>query len=201
MQPDITERHFFIYARRPVSIPEFVKFWAAGYEDPHEELYTKNIDAPRTHESLRELFKWKIGDWLFARALTRTLEPHFLSQIEKAKRLPPDALVFLDAFPNGGAIYRIFWLHCWHPDRFPIYDQHVHRAMVFIREGRLEELGDHTDDQKIESYLQEYLPFYRTFERGLGGARGRDADRALLTFGSFLRTQAWMQGASASPTR
>ena len=30
--------------------------------------------------------------------------------------LPPDPKVFLTKFPDGGRIYRIFWMHCWHPD-------------------------------------------------------------------------------------
>ena len=34
----------------------------------------------------------------------------------------------------GGAIWRIFWLHVQHTQHFPIYDQHVHRAMAFLVE-------------------------------------------------------------------
>ena len=42
--------------------------------------------------------------------------------------------VFLRDFLSrpGGAIWRIFWLHCHYPNKFPIYDQHVHRAMACI---------------------------------------------------------------------
>jgi len=202
------EANQFIYTRRPVPLREFIEFWAAGYDEPEsiETLYTGNINGPHTEATLSDLFRWKIGAWLFKKHLTRTVMPHFISQMEKVKQLPPDisARDFLQEFPNGGAIYRIFWLHCWHPDRYPIYDQHVHRAMNFIRQGRLDELSEYTDQQKIESYLGYYVPFFEQF--GLvdlpfdpikDGVPGRKADRALLMFGSFLLKK-WLLDGSAS---
>jgi hypothetical protein len=69
--------------------------------------------------------------------------------------------------------------------RFPIYDQHVHRAMAFIQTGALEEIP--TDDaQKIASYIHRYLPFHATFA-GIGiQSVNRAVDKALWAFGKFL---------------
>jgi hypothetical protein len=149
-----------------------------------------------TVDTLSALFKWKIGAFRFKHLLKRSVRPLFLSNLEKAKALPRDisAERFLSAFPEGGAIHRIFWLHCWRPRTFPIYDQHVHRAMVFIKTGQIEELSSFNDENKIERYLGNYLPFYETFadvdldfDLTRDGVPGRGIDRALVTFGSCIK--------------
>ena len=178
----------------PASPREFVEFWALRYFDSHENLYTGNINCPHhTAETLTALFKWKIGAWLFARRLTQTVEPYFLRRIEVARALPPDVDTFLKTFAYGGAIYRIFWLHCWYPRRFPIYDQHVHRAMAFIGNGEIEELGEYGDEDKIRMYIERYIPFFDSF-RDVGipfdlesdAVPGRKVDRALMAFGQAI---------------
>lgn len=191
--------HQFVLARRPASPREFIEFWAATYHDQNEGLYTQNINGPHTVESLLKLFHWKMGNVFFNTGqLRRSVNTNFVSRIESARELAPDipAKEFLGRFPDGGPIHRIFWLHCWHPDRFPIYDQHVRRAMIFIREGRIE--SRYQEAQKaINSYLEQYLPFYKPFaeasaslpfDRQVDGVSGRKADRALWEFGKFLLT-------------
>lgn len=114
------------------------------------------------------------------------------SCVKRAAELSPSASTvdaagfakeFLSTFPEGGAIWRIFWLHCCNQG-LPIYDQHVHRAMVFIEEGRVEELGSFDDLSVVESYLTKYLNFHRQFV-----GEQRKIDKALVIFGSFLK--AW----------
>ncbi|MGB8412392.1 MAG: hypothetical protein WCE23_06155, partial [Candidatus Binatus sp.] len=75
-------------------------------------------------------------------------------------------------------------LHCCRPE-FPMYDQHVHRAMTFIEEGQRDELGKKPDHRKIEIYLTRYLSFYKEqFVR----IEPRRVDKALWAFGKFLKT-------------
>jgi hypothetical protein len=180
----------------PASPREFVEFWALRYFDSHENLYTGNINCPHhTAETLTALFKWKIGARFFTRTLERTVTPNFLSRIEEARALSPEisAEDFLNIFQGGGPIHRIFWLHCWHPQRFPIYDQHVHRAMVFIQHGRVEELGEYSDEAKVAKYRECYIRFFETF-RDVGipfdlesdGVPSRKVDRALMAFGQAI---------------
>jgi hypothetical protein len=179
----------------PASPREFTEFWAQRYADPNERLYTANINYPHhTVETLSELFKWKIGVRFFETMLKRTVKRNFLEKIDKARAFPPDAERFLNTFNDGGAIFRIFWLHCWHPRRFPIYDQHVHRAMIFIQHGWVEELDRYSDQKKIELYLHCYIPFFEAFghveipfDLELDGVPGRKVDRALMAFGKSIQ--------------
>jgi hypothetical protein len=190
----------FVYKRKGSSERDFIEFWAPRYYDPHEERYTENIRGPHTDASFRQLFLWKEGDKYLGLSSEKwkALVANFVSKRGAAAQLPASisAKDFLEKeFPTGGAIYRIFWLHCWYPDRFPIYDQHVHRAMTYIQDGKPDELGKYSEKKVIELYINRYMRFHQpyakarlTFDSRLDGVRSRKADRALFTFGKCLPT-------------
>jgi hypothetical protein len=176
----------------PKSLQHFVEFWAKRYYYPDEYLYTQNItsNGKYTPTALRELFKWKIGSRLFGHDLPQ-LEKCFIGRRAQAAKLLKEldnceprhvAEGFLGHFGQGGAIYRIFWLHCWNP-WFPIYDQHVHRAMTFIKEKQKEEIAPSSHATRIRRYLDEYLPFFNEFR----GIDGREVDKALWRFGKSIK--------------
>jgi hypothetical protein len=184
----------FIYVPRGAAHREFIEFWAPRYHDAHEKLYTSNICGPHTDAALRDLFYWKEGPQFFDDKWP-SMNSNFVSKRQQASAFPHDVSAedFLAVFPDGGRIYRIFWLHCWYPDRFPIYDQHVHRAMTYIQDGKPQELEKYTDAKVIESYLTRYIPFHEQyakielpFDPTLDGIPTRKADRALFTFGKSL---------------
>lgn len=173
-----------------------VEFWARKYKDPNEHFYIKFVNGPHTDESLDRLFYWKIGARFYGSAIV-SVNRNFISKRELLGALPDDisAEDFLARFSTGGSIYRIFWLHCCYPNKFPIYDQHVHRSMAHLKTGSTNELEDYSPRQIIDMYLGEYLPFYATFsslnfrfEPARDGVRGRKADRALWWFGKCLKT-------------
>ena len=178
--------HLITYRPCSASPEEFVEFWASQYQYGQEGLYTDNIGRrPLTPPRIQDLYIWKNGGKLSG-SKEQSVRRNFVARIDECQRLPTDttAREFLDRYPTGGAIWRIFWLHCWRPAQFPIYDQHVHRAMSFI-EGHAEELAGMKDVEKIEAYLRRYLPFWRRLFRGLDG---RQVDRALWVFGKFIKT-------------
>ena len=78
----------------------------------------------------------------------------------------------------------MFLLHCWQPDCYPIHDQHVHRAMTFIVDGRAKEIP--TKRAAIaEQYVNCYLPFFLgTFP----GLPARKVDMSLWAFGKYLKS-------------
>jgi hypothetical protein len=184
----------FIYTPSPpASLRQFVEFWAERYHDPHELLYTQNINGPPTAAGFADLFRWKIGNRYF-KSKKRLLKQCFIDRLGEAgpllKQLAGQerreiARRFLNNFKDGGAIWRIFWLHCWDPN-FPIYDQHVHRAMIFIKDkdnGKMEELGKFNHAEKVvQLYLDRYLPFFDEFPQ----MENRKLDKALWRFGKSL---------------
>ncbi|HEY1660107.1 MAG TPA: hypothetical protein VGG14_17280 [Candidatus Sulfotelmatobacter sp.] len=181
----------------------FIEFWAGQYRYELEHLYETNISIkPFTDDAIGNLYEWKNGRKLSEKK-KQSVEGNYIAHkehdlVKRAAEFVPTgspadtanlAKEFLSHFSKGGAIWRIFWLHCCN-QRFPIYDQHVHRAMVFIEEGRIEELDDFSDE-KIELYLTKYLEFHARFP-----GDQRKVDKALVTFGRFLKE--WSAIAAAS---
>jgi hypothetical protein len=182
----------------PATDSAFIDFWASQYRYDLEHLYESNISVkPFTNDAVMKLYEWKNQRKLSERK-EKSVERNYISNkehdcVRRAVEFSPSASAeeavgfakeFLgDGFPEGGAIWRIFWLHCCNQG-FPIYDQHVHRAMVFIEEGRIEELDGFSERNVVDSYLTKYLKFHRQFSE-----EQRRIDKALVTFGSFLK--AW----------
>jgi hypothetical protein len=169
------------YAPVEFNVADFVRLWSARYVYRLGAEYEHHLVRPLTREALQELFEWKNGGSL-SREKQKSIEDHYLCHVAKLNELAMDttATDFLASF-GGGAIWRIFLLHCWN-QCFPIYDQHVHRAMKFMRSGKPSEIPS-SRDKVIRSYLDEYLPFHRQF----ADLNQREVDRALWAFGKFLK--------------
>lgn len=171
-----------IYQPLQANTTEFVEFWSLRYEYAEENLYTDNIGQELTEQRILDLYRWKNGTPLSGRKL-ESVHRNFVQRRSELAQFQPNesANEFLARFADGGAIWRIFWLHCWQPARFPIYDQHVHRAMAFIETGNPEEIPQY-DPRKIEAYIQRYLPFHAQFAH----IDGRAVAKALWAFGKFI---------------
>lgn len=175
--------HMHIYKAVEVEIEEFVNFWSQRYIYPEQQLYYENIGCELTEERIFNLFLWKNGVRLSERK-RNSVQENFIkrrSQLEQFK-INTSPREFLEVFREGGAIWRIFWLHCFRPDRFPIYDQHVHRAMAFIQNRVIEEIPQY-DPRKIDAYIDRYIPFYEKFAM----VGPRNLDKALWSFGKFIK--------------
>ena len=173
-----------VFQSKKVSKKEFIDYWSPLYKDPQEHLYDNNIDKQFDEDIVMELYKWKNGGKISA-GKTASIENNYINRIAEVNTLPRNtsAKDFLAVFSEGGAIWRIFWLHCWQPQRFPIYDMHVHRAMAYINNNSEKEIGNMNDEKKISLYLNDYLPFTERFS----GIDLRDVDRAMWAFGKFLK--------------
>jgi hypothetical protein len=177
------------------NLPQFVAQYAPLYLSFVTELkelqYTRHIrrnaGRPFAPEEVVELFRWKAIDRFFPSQRPH-VEKNFVAYREAAHALRADitAREFLVKFPNGGRIWRIAWLHFCYPDRFPIYDMHVHRAMTVMLDGQMDELAKYRDDDDVVNlYVERYCPFYERF--GNEGIVGRDVDRALWVFGKLVK--------------
>src|ERR1039458_4049768 len=142
----------------------FAEFWAARYTGYDDEFYYANVGHELTEARILSLFEWKNGTPLSGPKRASVVR-NFVGRRSELDQIPPDetASALLERFAEGGVIWRIFWLHCWQPARFPIYDQHVHRAMRCIQAGVREEIPG-KDPDKIRAYIEQY----RSEERRVG---------------------------------
>jgi hypothetical protein len=177
-----------VYFRKSASTAKFIAFWASQVSandiEQDEKQYLPHIGKPLTREGLEALYRWK-NQMRLSDKKRRSVETNYITHLAKLQQLPLaiDPATFLDAF-KGGAIWRIFLLHCWSQSKYPIYDQHVHRAMTFIRGKPREEITGWSDRKKINAYLDQYIPFFESF----GAHSPRMVDRALWVLGRFIKT-------------
>jgi hypothetical protein len=171
-----------IFRTSEVAPADFVRFWEQLFSGFDEDFYQANVGQPLTEERITEWFEWKNGGRLSA-SKAQSIRRYFSPE----ERIEHDADVGkLTAFLNkpGGAIWRIFWLHIQHPRHFPIYDQHVHRAMAFMLKWSEFEIPSH-DPTKVRTYIEVYRPFFERFN----DCNHRQVDRALWSFGRFLKSE------------
>jgi hypothetical protein len=175
-----------------ISFTELARFfdhWSSRYQDPRQrdgEFYDPNIgkgDALRTEwEALQALFIWKNGTEISPGKLNSIRKNYFNNWTEDANLESR----FLNPNKSGGPIWNIFYLHCRFPDRYPIYDQHAHRAMIYIQTGAICEDDLSSDPKLVYECYQQYRPFVESVR--LHGCHDmRKIDRALYTFGQFLK--------------
>jgi hypothetical protein len=167
----------------------FVSFWADRYTGDDDEFYEANVGRELTEDRIEAWFAWKSGkrnkngEMVLSEKKLSSIRRHFVSRRMELEQIAPDepASSLMERFADGGVIHRIFWLHCWQPSRFPIYDQHVHRAMRFIQAGVREEIPGR-DALKVRAYIDQYMPFHAQFTV----LPQRAVDKALWTYGKFL---------------
>ena len=162
----------------------FVEFWSSITslrDEKNEESYRTNVGQQLTKDRIRSLFEWKNGGPLSARKANSV--SRYFNQEEQIPANATTAELTQFLTRPGGAIWRIFWLHIQHPSRFPIYDQHVHRAMAYLMQLHPREMPEANKD-RVRAYLDDYVPFFAQFS----AMAPRQVDRALWTFGKFLST-------------
>lgn len=171
-----------VFKEELVTKSDFVTFWSGQYSYKNEHLYDDNIGKELTEDRIWALFMWKNGGPLSAKKST-SVKSNFIKDETRipAKRDEMFLGTYLDK--PGGAIWRIFWLHCNYPNTYPIYDQHVHRAMANIMEWKEIEIPSY-NKEKVKMYIEQYLPFWDEFSE----FPAKRVDEALWAYGKFLKT-------------
>ena len=171
------------------TVEEFVDHWRAYYQYGDSERYSFNIKAREfTPTNLRELYRWKNGMTLEGSgAKEKSLQKKITSKTKKinqfklAKRVDMDA--FNKEFANISAVWRIFLLHIIKPRVYPMYDQHVHRAYLFIHGLDWSNIHNKiSNEKKLQFYFDSYLPFIKQ----LRYSNLKGLDEALFAFGQYL---------------
>ena len=174
---------------------DFVLFWWKSYSGYDDNFYRERTGKPLTKTQIEEWFVWKNGRKLSAKK-DKTIRRYSLPK--EGIDSDADAIALKEFLGRpGGAIWRIFWLHLQHPSRFPIYDQHVHRAMEFLLTGQPREIPS-SNPARVRKYLEVFCPFFERFSPYDGYDR-RQVDQALWGFGRFLKSKyAWLIGSPPS---
>jgi hypothetical protein len=171
---------FNVLVHEQVGEAAFVNHWAAEYRDKRPQLYRRNIGKKKlTQKRIWELFEWKNGGPI-AKHKRVSIQRNYVDRRPAVPKSDRDSLVRFICQP-GGAIWRIFWLHCRAPNLYPIFDQHVYRAMRRLQ-GLSDEIPQNTLE-KARAYVDEYLPFHRRLKT----RNKRKLDNALWVYGKYMK--------------
>lgn len=178
----------FPFIEQSGTLQQFINSWSHYYDYGDEAAYTKHItNNPFSKEDVRRLFLWKNGMRLSVKK-NLSLETKIVSKLDVINRFKQNGedLTFpmiCDSFSDVSAIWLIFIAHIINAQKFPIFDQHVYRAMIFLQEGKKKELNTN-NGTKLMIYEREYLAFYNSLLPQISDYK--EFDEAMWTFGRFM---------------
>lgn len=171
------------------NLEEFVTCWSRLYDYDQlyqEAFYNKHIyNNPLTKDDITELFIWKNGmplSVLKGESLNKKILPK-LDLINQYRNESVDFETIQTTFNNLSAIWLIFVAHIISPRKYPIFDQHVYRAFIFLRDKVITRISEN-DKIKLRIYQDEYLPFFNRYLVHIDNHK--KLDEAMWSFGRFL---------------
>ena len=175
-----------IINRQSGSLQEFISFWSKLYVYDNAVLYERIHNKTLSEDDLKDLYKWKNGMKL-SQAKEKSLNTKIISKLEIVNNLRAasnfDLEYFLKEFKQVSVVWKVFLLHILKPNRFPIYDQHVHRAYRFINNQSSNDIrASMKESLKLEFYFEEYYPFVRQSQM----TDLKKMDEAFFAFGQFI---------------
>ena len=172
--------------RQSGSLQEFISFWSKLYVYDNAVLYERIHNTTLSENDLKDLYKWKNGMKL-SQAKEKSLNTKIISRLETVNNLRAasnfDLEYFLKEFKQVSVVWKVFLLHILKPNRFPIYDQHVHRAYRFINNQSSNGIkASMNESVKLKFYFEEYYPFVRQSKI----TDLKKMDEAFFAFGQFI---------------
>ncbi|WP_435415088.1 hypothetical protein [Polaribacter aestuariivivens] len=180
-----------LHSQANISLCTFINFWSKLYTFSNEAIYTESINKETfTKTDIQNLYKWKNGmklSVLKQKSLDTKIKAK-LSIINVFKKNDGiDLESFKNEFKNLTAVWKIFLLHIIKPDKYPIYDQHIHRAFLFILNEDWSNISNTSISNKAKEqfYFERYVPFIEAQNiKDL-----KKLDEAFFAFGQFLNTR------------
>lgn len=173
-------------------IEDFINYWKKLYSYKFEFLYKSIYNKQLDRSDIIKLYGWKNGTWkdddknLSAKKL-KSLETKIISKLDIINKLKQeeefDIDYFFKEFENVSTVWKVFLLHIIKPTIYPIYDQHIHRAYLYINRLDYKNINANMSDRKkLDFYLNEYLPFVKR----MNITDLKAMDEAFFAFGQFL---------------
>ena len=185
-----------IFHFQNVSAAEFVKRWSAEYRRKEKPvvrgLYNQNMAIrPCTEESITNLLHWKNGSTFKGRFSGKKakLVKEIVGKLEVVNQLEAqwDDQLFKEQLrpDNNGPIWKLFLLHVIQPAIFPIFDQHVYRAQIYLQTTNIVELSK-TRKSRFNLFINDFMPLFNELKKETK-ASVKEVDEAMWAFGKFLK--------------
>ena len=181
----------YLECNKATDLNSFISAWSKLYSYSNEAIYNKSIvKETLTNTDIQNLYKWKNGMKLSV-LKQKSLDTKITSKLSIINALKNDANLdieyFKNQFRNISAVWKIFLLHIIEPNKYPIYDQHIHRAFLFIHKENWSNISNTSINNKAKEqfYFERYLPFIESQNiKDL-----KKLDEAFFAFGQFLNTR------------
>ena len=168
----------------------FINIWSQQYSFSNESIYKALINKEiLIQNDIQNLYEWKNGMAL-SLLKQKSLDIKIKSKLSIINTFKSNNEINLEAFKknfkNLSAVWKIFLLHIIKPYKFPIYDQHIHRAFLFIHNEDFSNISTSiTNQNKERFYFDRYLPFIQS--NNIEDLK--KLDEAFFAFGQFLKTR------------
>ncbi len=206
---------FCIVSLEKKSKIEFIEYWSSvcdkySYSPSDEDYYWPNIRIGDNKledlnaKNITCLLFWKNGGlnrWEKRKPIAEKAITHINTINAFRKKDSVSWKDFLDFYNDPikdcttGRIYGIFIAHIARPLEFPILDQHVLRAQIFITEKRkiIEKTSDEiinkgTFSDFLDLCYKPYIQFFNSIMEDID-ISFRQIDRAIWMFGKYLKNK------------
>jgi len=182
---------FPILTPTPVSPSEFIAYWHKQYDFGNEDAYATVLSKDiLTEEDIRLLFLWKNNMGKVEKSMSGKKEVFLAkvnSRLEFLNELKRDFDLgrYISFFGDLSAIWGITLLHVTSSGKYPIYDQHVHRAYRYLTTGDSSEISKYRPTI-YRDYQDYYVPFFNSIRIDTPEFTEKQIDDALWAFGRFL---------------
>jgi len=177
--------------KETTNLNSFISTWSKLYSYSNEAIYNKSIvKATLTNTDIQNLYMWKNGMKLSV-LKQKSLDTKIISKLSIINAIKNDDNLdieyFKNEFRNISAVWKIFLLHIIRPNKYPIYDQHIHRAFLFIHNEDWRNISNTSISNKAKEafYFERYLPFI--VAQNIKDLK--KLDEAFFAFGQFLNTR------------
>lgn len=178
--------------KKTENLQDFCNVWALLYTDFERDKthYKPAIDSKIiSRDLLLRYFEWKNGSKLSQlkeKSLKEKVEPK-LSEINSLRNCKTsDFQLIREVFSKLSDIWLITLAHLINPEYFPVFDQHVYRAYKFLTCDETEIPEYNKENQRINLYLEDYLPFFKRLVASDDNINKKKLDEALWGFGKFI---------------
>jgi hypothetical protein len=172
--------------RQSGSLQEFISFWSKLYAYDNAGLYDKIHYKVLSEKDIKDLYQWKNGMKL-SQAKEKSLDTKIIKKLNIINSLRAttefDLNYFLKEFKEVSVVWKVFLLHIISPSKYPIYDQHTHRAYRFMNKQASDGIkASMNESVKLKFYFKEYYPFVK--ESNIKDLK--KMDEAFFAFGQFI---------------